>query len=126
MAAFFVAHSLYLCAFGLSPLQPRLLLYVAPVCLIYYSFLLPHLESGMVLPVLAYGLVLFSMLWRSLVRGGSAAWGGLLFTVSDGVLAWDTFIHSVPFARLVTMATYYAAQLFLALSALRKPGLKFH
>ncbi|CAH7407399.1 lysoplasmalogenase [Phodopus roborovskii] len=126
MAAFFAAHLLYIWAFGLSPLQPGPLLYIIPVSLVYYSFLLSHLEPGMVLPVLAYGLTLLSMLWRSLVRGGSAGWGGVLFTISDGVLAWNAFIRPLPFARLMTMSTYYAAQLLLALSALRNPGLKTH
>lgn len=126
MAAFSAAHLFYLGAFGLSPLQPGLLLCTTLASLTYYSFLLLHLEQGMVLPVAAYGLVLNSMLWRSLVWGGSASWGAVLFTFSDGVLAWDTFVYSLPFARLVTMSTYYAAQLLLTLSALRTPGLKTH
>ncbi|XP_041510569.1 lysoplasmalogenase [Microtus oregoni] len=126
MAAFSAAHLFYLRAFGLSPLQPGLLLYIMLASLIYYSFLLPHLEPDMVLPVLAYGLILSSMLWRSLVRGGSAGWGGVLFTISDGVLAWNAFIRSLPFARHVIMTTYYAAQLLLILSGLRNPGLKTH
>lgn len=126
MAAFSAAHLFYLWAFGLHPLKPGLLLLTILTCLIYYSFLVPHLQQDMVLPVLAYGLILTSMLWRSLVWGGSASWGGVLFTVSDGVLAWNTFVHSFPFAHLVTMITYYAAQLFLTLSALGNPGLKTH
>lgn len=124
MAAFFATHVLYVWAFGLSPLRPGVLASVIPCALVYGSFLLPHLESGMVLPVSAYGLILFSMLWRSLARGGSAAWGGTLFTISDSVLAWNAFIQPLGFARQVTMTTYYAAQLCLALSALRNPGLK--
>lgn len=126
MAAFSVAHLCYLWAFGLSPLQPGLLLCTTLASLTYSSFLLPHLEPDVVLPVLAYGLILNSMLWRGLVWGGSAGWGAALFTFSDGVLAWDTFIYSLPFARLVVMSTYYAAQLLLTLSALRNPGLKTH
>ncbi|XP_051018241.1 lysoplasmalogenase [Acomys russatus] len=126
MAAFSAAHLFYLWAFGLSPLKPGLLLVTILTSLIYYSFLVPHLEPDMVLPVLAYGLILTSMLWRSLVWGGSASWGGVVFTVSDGVLAWNTFVYSFPFARLLTMTTYYVAQLLLTLSALRDPGLKTH
>lgn len=126
MAAFSVAHLLYLWAFGLSPLQPGLLLCTTLASLTYYSFLLPHLELDMVLPVSAYGLILNSMVWRALVCGGSAGWGAVFFIFSDGVLAWDTFVYSLPFGRLVTMSTYYAAQLLLTLSALRNPGLKTH
>lgn len=126
MAAFSAAHLFYLWAFGLSPLKPGLLLFTTLASLIYYSFLLPHLELNMVLPVLSYGLILNSMLWRSLVWGGSAGWGAVLFTISDGVLAWNTFVHSLPFAHIVIMSTYYAAQLLFTLSALRYPGLKTH
>lgn len=126
MAAFSVAHLLYLWAFGLSPLQPGLLLCTTLASLTYYSFLLLHLEPNMVLPVSAYGLILNTMLWRGLVLGRSAGWGAVLFIFSDGVLAWDTFVYTLPFARLVTMSTYYAAQLLLTLSALRNPGFKTH
>ncbi|XP_052026012.1 lysoplasmalogenase [Apodemus sylvaticus] len=126
VAAFSVAHLLYLWAFGLSPLRPRVLLCTSLASLTYYSFLLPHLKPNMVLPVSAYGLVLNSMLWRGLGWGGSAGWGAVLFVFSDCVLAWNTFVSSLPFARLVTMSTYYAAQLLLTLSALRNPGLKTH
>lgn len=126
MAVFSVAHLLYLWAFGLSPLQPGLLLCTTLASLTYYGFLLLHLEPNMVLPVAAYGLILNTMLWRGLVLGRSAGWGAVLFMFSDGVLAWDTFVYTLPFARLVTMSTYYAAQLLLTLSALRNPGLKTH
>ncbi|XP_076783806.1 lysoplasmalogenase TMEM86B isoform X2 [Arvicanthis niloticus] len=126
MAAFSVAHLFYLWAFGLSPLQPGLLLCTTWASLTYYSFLLLHLEPDMVLPVSAYGLILNSMVWRGLVCGGRAGWGAVLFMFSDGVLAWDTFVYSLPSARLVIMSTYYAAQLLLTLSALRNPRLKTH
>nr|XP_021512977.1 lysoplasmalogenase isoform X1 [Meriones unguiculatus] len=126
MAAFSAAHLFYLWAFGLSPLKPGLLLFTTLASLIYDIFLLPHLELNMALPVLAYGLILNSMLWRSLVWGGGVGWGAVLFTVSDGVLAWNTFVHSLPFARIVIMSTYYAAQLLFTLSAIRHPGLKTH
>ncbi|XP_008576185.1 PREDICTED: lysoplasmalogenase [Galeopterus variegatus] len=124
MAAFAVAHLLYFGAFSLSPLQPGLLLPIFLVFITYYSLLLLHLEPDMVLPVAAYGLILTAMLWRGLAKSGSARWGALLFTLSDGVLAWDTFAQTLPHARLVTMTTYYAAQLLIALSALRSSGLK--
>ncbi|XP_048225191.1 lysoplasmalogenase [Perognathus longimembris pacificus] len=126
MMAFAAAHLLYVRAFGLSPLRPGLLLYLFLASLVYYSCLLPHLEPYMVLPVVAYGLVLTAMLWRGLTQGGCAAWGALLFTFSDGVLAWNSFAWPLPYAHLVTMVTYYAAQVLLALSALGSLGLKMH
>ncbi|XP_017657025.1 lysoplasmalogenase isoform X2 [Nannospalax galili] len=119
MAAFSAAHLLYIRAFGLSPLQPGLLLFTIPASLMYYSLLLQHLEPDMVLPVVAYGLILNAMLWRALAWGRSAGWGALLFMISDGVLAWDIFVQPLPFAHLLVMTTYYAAQLLIALSGLK-------
>lgn len=124
MAAFALGHLLYIRAFGLTPLQPALLLLVLPALLGYFSLLLPHLEPDMAPAVASYGLILSIMLWRGLARGRSARWGALLFTISDSVLALDTFALTVPHARLVTMATYYAAQLLITLSALRSPEIK--
>ncbi|KAM9632993.1 lysoplasmalogenase TMEM86B [Trichechus inunguis] len=117
MAAFATAHLLYLAAFSFSPLQPATLLPVALACGPYYGLLLPRLPPDMALPLVAYALLLATVLWRGLVRGGSAGLGALLFTISDSVLAWDAFAQPLPHARLVVMTTYYAAQALIALSA---------
>uniref|UniRef100_A0A8D2DUP7 Lysoplasmalogenase TMEM86B n=1 Tax=Sciurus vulgaris TaxID=55149 RepID=A0A8D2DUP7_SCIVU len=124
MTAFAAAHFLYLCAFGLSPLQPALLTLAILASVVYYSLLLLHLEPDMFLPVAFYMLVLTTMLWRGLARGGSAGWGALLFAISDGILAWDIFVQPLPCARLVTMSTYYLGQLLITLSVLKSLGLK--
>ncbi|XP_068383909.1 lysoplasmalogenase TMEM86B isoform X1 [Eschrichtius robustus] len=124
MAAFAVAHLLYLWAFGLTPLKPSLLLPVLLASIPYYGLLLWHLPPDMVLPLTAYSLVLAAMLWRGLARGGSTSWGALLFTLSDAVLAWNIFVHPLPHAHLVVMTTYYAAQTLIALSAFQSPRLK--
>ncbi|KAF3815013.1 hypothetical protein GH733_017289 [Mirounga leonina] len=124
MAAFAVAHLLYLWAFGLSPLRPGLLLPIALVSMPYSGILLLHLPTSMAPALAAYSLVLASVLWRGLARGGSVRWGVLLFTFSDMVLAWDTFAQPLPHARLVVMTTYYAAQFLITLSAFQSPRLK--
>ncbi|KAM5209085.1 lysoplasmalogenase TMEM86B isoform 1-T1 [Hipposideros larvatus] len=124
VAAFTKAQLLYVWAFGLRPLQLGLLLPVALASLPFYCLLLLHLPPDMVLPLTAYTLALATMLWRGLARGGSACWGALLFTISDTVLAFNTFIRPLPHARLVVMATYYAAQFLISLSAFQSPRLK--
>ncbi|XP_003997473.3 lysoplasmalogenase isoform X1 [Felis catus] len=124
VTAFTVAHLLYLWALGLTPLRPGLLLPIVPAFFLYNGLVLLHLPPGMVPMLVTYSLVLASMLWRGLARGGSARWGALLFTLSDSVLAWDAFVQSLPHARLVVMTTYYAAQLLIALSAFQSPSLK--
>ncbi|XP_004439251.1 PREDICTED: lysoplasmalogenase [Ceratotherium simum simum] len=124
VAAFAAAHLLYLWAFGLTPLRPGLLLPIVLASVPYCGLLLLHLSPGMVPPLTAYALALATMLWRGLARGGSASWGALLFTLSDAVLAWDTFFQPLPHARMVVMATYYSAQVLIALSAFQGPGLQ--
>ncbi|XP_045148740.1 lysoplasmalogenase isoform X3 [Echinops telfairi] len=121
MVAFAAAHLFYLVAFGFSPLRPGLLLPIALVSGLYLCFLLLHLPPDMTLPVAAYSLMLAAVLWRGLARGGSAGLGALLFTLSDAVLAWGTFVWPLPHARLMIMTTYYAAQALIALSVLEGP-----
>ncbi|XP_015360937.1 lysoplasmalogenase [Marmota marmota marmota] len=116
MTAFAAAHFLYFCAFGLSPLQPALLLLTILASVVCYGLLLLHLEPDMFLPVAVYMLVVSAMLWRGLAQGGGAGWGALLLALSDAMLAWDVFVHPLPYARLVTMSTYYLAQLLITLS----------
>lgn len=124
VAAFAAAHLLYLCAFGLTPWQPGLLLPVVLASAPYHCLLLLHVPPAEVLPLTAYALVLATVLWRGLARGGGASWGALLFTLSDAVLAWNTFAQPLPYGRLLVMAAYYAAQLLLTLTAFQSQGLK--
>lgn len=126
MAAFGLAHLLYLRAFGLTPLKPGLLLPLLLVSSLYFGLLHPHVPPHMVWPLLAYSIVLVAMLWRGLARGGSAHWGALLFVLSDTVLAWNTFTHRVPHGHLLVMTTYYSAQMLITLSAFQNPRLKSH
>ncbi|ELK23864.1 Serine/threonine-protein phosphatase 6 regulatory subunit 1 [Myotis davidii] len=63
---------------------------------------------------------------RRMARGGSARWGALFFAASDSLLSWHTFIQPLTHGRLLIMATYYAAQLFITLSAFQSPKLKTH
>ncbi|XP_066127117.1 LOW QUALITY PROTEIN: lysoplasmalogenase TMEM86B [Saccopteryx bilineata] len=122
--AFTQSQLLYIWAFGFRPLQLGLLPPILLTCLPLYGLLLLHLPPDMVLPLSTYSLALTTMLWRGLARGGSARWGALFFTISDTTLAWDAFIQPLAHARLLIMATYYAAQLLIALSAFQSPRLK--
>lgn len=122
MAAFAATHLLYLRAFGPSPLRPSLLLLTLLASATYLSLLLPHLPGALAGPVVAYALLLATVLWRGLARGGSAGLGMLLFAVSDVVLAWHNFVRPLCHGHLVTMTTYYTAQVLITLSLLRSPG----
>ncbi|XP_006772274.1 PREDICTED: lysoplasmalogenase [Myotis davidii] len=106
---------------GLCPFH---LLSIFLASLPFSGLLLLHLPPDLVLPVSAYALILSTMLWRGLARGGSARWGALLFAASDSLLAWHTFVQPLAHGRLLIMATYYIAQLFITLSAFQSPKLK--
>ncbi|TRZ55785.1 MAG: lysoplasmalogenase [Rhodocyclaceae bacterium] len=83
------------------------------------------LPSALRWPVLAYVLVIATMAgqatgrWISLDDPAalSAAVGAGLFVISDATLAIDRFGRQFHAARALTLATYYAAQLLIALSA---------
>ncbi|XP_036162614.1 lysoplasmalogenase isoform X2 [Myotis myotis] len=124
--AFGMAQLLYSWAFGFSPLRPGLLVPIVLYSLPFSGLLLLHLPPDLVLPVSAYGLALSTMLWQGLARGGSTRWGALLFAASDSLLSWHTFIQPLAHGRLLIMATYYAAQLLITLSAFQSPKLKTH
>jgi len=75
--------------------------------------------------VVAYLLVIVAMAWRAAVRAQSpvlagsgllAAAGACLFLASDSVLAVERFRRPFRAAQPVVFATYWAAQLLIALS----------
>lgn len=128
--AFLAAHLLYITAFtsGLSELrwEPALPIFgLASAALIY---LFPHL-SRFKLPVTLYVGVISLMAWTAWSRwlGDAAAGfplaasGAALFMISDWILALDRFKGKFKSARALNLLTYYAAQMLIALSAV-KPG----
>ncbi|XP_072463715.1 lysoplasmalogenase TMEM86B isoform X2 [Notamacropus eugenii] len=122
MAAFGMAHLFYLGALGWLPTRLAHLGAVTAVSSLYFGHLQPHLPSDLSLPVAVYMAILGLMLWRALARGRTAALGGLFFSLSDSVLAWDAFVQPLPPARLIIMGTYYTAQALLALSTVETRG----
>ncbi|MFA6444691.1 MAG: lysoplasmalogenase [Sterolibacterium sp.] len=128
LASFLVGHLCYIAAFssdvsfgaGVTWWWPYFVLGGAVVAGLWL-----RLPAGLRGPVLAYVLVIVVMAgqasgrWRVMDTPAalSAAVGAGLFVVSDATLAIDRFGRQFRAARLVTLATYYAAQLLIALSA---------
>lgn len=68
--------------------------------------------------IAAYVAVILIMAWSAVMTGNVwAVLGGLLFTASDSILAWNRFVEDVAYSGPLIMLTYYAAQFLIAHSA---------
>ena len=85
------------------------------------------LRSGlgkMQVPVLVYILVILIMsglawerhLQLELPQTLFAAWGAILFLISDAMLAWNRFRMELKSAQFFILSTYYVAQSAIAIS----------
>lgn len=120
LGAFLVAHLCYVAWFMALDRRWHLARLAAP--LVYAGGLLailwPYL-GPMLVPVLAYAVVITLMLWRALAaadgRGAAilqapAAWGAILFVLSDSLIALNRFVEPLPLATLLIMLTYWSGQ----------------
>lgn len=107
------------------------------VCLVVGAIYMWMLWTGVApalrVPVIGYMLVLASMAgqalgrWRAFSLTGDpraasarlAAIGGLVFMLSDSLLAWDRFRTSLPFSAVCVLGTYYVALWLIARSVAR-------
>ena len=125
LICFLVAQVLYTSAFlsgirlefSFWPSVPLLIWTVLVVFILY-----PHLGK-MRIPVIIYVLVIITMaraaLERSIQLPGTAALaaaGGVLFVLSDSILAFDRFVRPFRSAQAFILSTYFAAQWLIALS----------
>lgn len=128
MLMFAVTHMLYASAFGMRPLGLRTGLLMVILSGLCYAFLYPNLTGAFTYIVGVYVAIIGFMGWRAMagLQLVGAAWrwtelaagtGALLFIVSDLTIALDKFCFPVPYSRALIMSTYYAAQMFIALSA---------
>lgn len=128
MAAFAVAHVSYIRAFGFS--RPykwvKGIPFVGLLLFVMYLFY-PGLQ-GILLPgVYIYIWIICSMGWRAVAQidlENTWSWtslfgciGAVLFMLSDLIIGINKFVTPVPLSRVLIMSTYYAAQVFIALSA---------
>lgn len=131
LASFLVAHLFYIVAYqktgaGKGKLRPFDIAAFALYGIALIWILYPGL-GGMLVPVIAYALVLLTMgVWAHKRRGetaiasfGYVSAGVILFVISDSLIAVNKFAFNVPGERLLVMATYIAAQ-FLIIQGLLK------
>lgn len=134
LIAFLAAHLAYIAGFNadgvmLTPSTLAIAALIAILIIPIFVFLARGLRaserSALLLPVGLYVLVLSLMAWSASttlfrpqwtgLSGISAATGGWLFLLSDGVLGWDRFVKPLPHGRLIVHSTYHLAQAFIIL-----------
>jgi uncharacterized membrane protein YhhN len=126
LVAFLIAQVLYIFAFKTPTGQGVSLMTFLPFILygLLMFFLLAPGLGPMKLPVLVYIGAITIMAGFAATRyvhlGGTrpllAFIGAILFLVSDSVLAYDRFAKKFALARVLVLATYFPAQLLIALS----------
>uniref|UniRef100_A0A8D0DP20 lysoplasmalogenase n=1 Tax=Salvator merianae TaxID=96440 RepID=A0A8D0DP20_SALMN len=125
---FGITHILYSSAFGMKPLDLKVGVMMAFVATFSYTFLYSYLSGPFTYLVAVYIALIGFMGWRAMAGVQlcndlwtwtklSACIGSVLFIVSDLTIAVNKFCFPVPYSRVIIMATYYAAQMLIALSA---------
>ena len=126
LVSFLFAHIFYVAAFALDGGGRAGAWAAAPLAL-YGALMLRRLWpglGGLKAPVVVYVSAILLMAWLAASRwlavwdGGSASAfaGALLFVASDSLLAWNRFRGEFAGARGLILATYFPAQLLIALS----------
>jgi len=125
--AFGISHILYATAYGMRPLRVFML-----AALILPVMVISLVLSGVVCRPLSYVInayvaLTMLMIWRAMARikidNNEWTWtrfysavGGILFAMSDALLALDRFLMPLDHSQILIMTTYYAAQLLIVLS----------
>jgi uncharacterized membrane protein YhhN len=130
LISFLLGHVAYIVAFlgdsrRLNPIRGLLAYAYGAVA---YGALYTVGDLGdMTIPVLAYVIVICTMLWRAFARVGEediparsariGLAGAAFFTLSDTLLAFGLFAGQRPFGPYAVMLTYWVGQLGITLSA---------
>jgi uncharacterized membrane protein YhhN len=132
LAAFLLAHILYIVGFNQSPLVLQLPQMLAVLALAVGGFVLmfsrlwpglAHIEGGrrMLLPVIFYSVTISLMVvsaWLCLFRPAwpvnaalAAGLGALLFFFSDSLLAYNRYVRKTAHHNLLVMSAYHLGQI---------------
>lgn len=123
LGAFLVGHVFYLMGFiKMSRINKTRLAALLPIGL--YSFIIGRQlitalqtegNDGLVIPVVAYMLVISLMALTAILTGNLwATAGSILFVISDSILSWNMFVSAIPYSDVLIMTTYYLAQFLIA------------
>ncbi|MCT6925204.1 lysoplasmalogenase [Metasolibacillus sp.] len=130
--SFLIGHIFYIIAFQQTNegeihrlVKMLLIAYGGFMMVFLLSFILPDGGYILALAVCAYIGAILLMGWNSFRTASSfAIIGALLFISSDSILAINRFITDIPYSHILIMLTYYAAQLFIALSIVQYSALR--
>jgi alkenylglycerophosphocholine hydrolase len=123
LGSFLIGHVFYLMGFiKMSSMNKIRFAALLPIAL--YSFfigrqLISPLQTegnaGLVIPVVAYMLVISLMALTAILTGNLwATAGSILFVISDSILSWNMFVSAIPYSDVLIMTTYYSAQFLIA------------
>jgi uncharacterized membrane protein YhhN len=84
-------------------------------------------NNKLLMPVLVYTLVIGVMLFSALVTLVRPEWkegpallvsfGALFFFISDSLVAWNKFVHTLRYGKILVIVTYHIGQILLAIGA---------
>ncbi len=124
LSCFLVGHIFYIRAFlssseKITPLWMKLLLLIYGGSMMIWISITLYNSNQSILSILvcAYIIVILTMGLTSFKTGSIyASIGAILFIISDSILAINKFISPIEYSHQLIMLTYYAAQIFIALS----------
>lgn len=133
LVAFLIAHLCYIALFrqgvGWLP-RPAALAVTLGIGAAMYAVLFPGLNAVLKGAVAAYVVVIGTMAAQAIGRAAvvrdpksvAVAAGAVLFMVSDSLLALNKFWLPLPLAQFWVLATYYLAQILIAVNARPAPA----
>ncbi len=130
LASFLTGHLFYIIAFlsSIEIISISVFLLLIAVGLLYLKILFSKMEISKIksyrIPIIAYLLTIITMFSTAFnyefPKDGSLYLiiGSTFFVISDGTLAWNTFVNDFKGSELIISLTYYAAQFFIISKAL--------
>jgi len=119
LGAFLLGHVAYIANFHVSP-TARLLWWV--VVIAASSGLIRRIMRAVspeqLRPAVGIYIAVIGLMVASAIASGSwlASLGALLFFASDGIIAWNRFVQTLPWARVAIIVTYHLGQCGLVLA----------
>ncbi len=131
LVAFLLAHVMYILVFLKKRNSTKLSMLFVFLLFIYafgLFYVLKDSLGDMLIPVIAYMLVILSMVISATLRKNSVSKtsyglvfiGALFFMISDSVLAINKFYNPIPLSNIIIMLTYAIAQYLIIVGVLRE------